>query len=1127
VKFILKMKGFGMLRGVVICIYMLLLLNTAFAQLNPGVNIVENEFWIVLDKEIRDVNPVKRGDRWSTGLSSVDAVLENLSVENLVQEMPHASLSDVDGNILLSNVFRVKVPESIDIFHAMNKLDENPLIVLTEPIPIYRLNDVQPFNPNDPSYLSQWYLQNIKAAKAWGMWNGASPNATNVVVAVIDTGTDWDHPDLVNNIWNNLGEDSDGDGRTIEFSAGQWIMDPGDLNGLDDDNDGKIDDLIGWDFVGATKPNAVQDNNPDPSPNQGCNGTLMHGTHVAGCASAVSNNNIGIASVGFNAKIMPVKVAFDDDNDCPSPGVYSSSNSYLYAAQAGADIINCSFGGSGYSAIIQSTINTIHNNYGCIIVAAAGNDNSTAAHYPSGYQNVISVAAVTSSDTKASFSNYGSSVDISSPGSNILSTVYANVSGGYQSWPGTSMASPIVAGAFALLKGFFPGKSNVWLEDRLLASADNIDGLNPSYAGMLGTGRVNIFNAIAQTVFASLSIKNYSLDISGDGDNQLNPGESAEMRVILENESGWNDAAGVKAVLRCYSPYITISDSSANYPDISSGSIGLNIAEPFSFAVSSQSQVGQILFELFVTANQDSFNTYETLLSFSLEVTINQQGWPQVNTGFFQAGTIVADINEDGKNEVVAGSNDFSIYAWDEQGNMLNSFPFTTANQILSSPALGDVDDNNDLEIVITGRDKHLYVINHDGTVLTNLDVEEELWGTPSIFDLDSDGDLEIIFGTINGRLFVVNWDGTNWGNFPLDFGVIHRILGGIAIGDINSDQILDLLFGTFNGDVYAINANDGTIHDNFPINVGGRVSGTPIIADLDGSGPMSQQVLVTSVAENIVIVNSDGSMAGNFILEGAIKGSPAIADMDVDGDYEIIVGTSLDRIYALHHNGSVLNGFPFLASNGVESSPIVSDINNSGTPDIIATSLDGKLFAIDNTGSIFSNFPIEVGGQLKSTPTVFDLDGDGDLEIILGSNGAMNVYDLQTQGTNQNFWFTHQGNYQRTSNLEGIVLDVDSEISNVLPTQFELLQNYPNPFNPSTTIEYHLPQTSQVEISIYNVAGQKIRTLINESVALGNHKVSWDGKNSKGIAVTSGVYYCQLHTIGTVIITRKMILLR
>jgi subtilisin family serine protease len=1115
-----------MLRKVVLFITILILLNNAFGQLNPGINVVENEFWIVLHKEIRNVNPVKSGNRWSTGLLSLDAIFEDVSIENILREMPNASLSDMDGDILLSNVFRVKVPEGTDIFDAVNKFDANPLIALAEPIPIYHLDDVQPFIPNDPSYFSQWYLQNIEAAKGWGMWNGATPNATNVVIAIIDTGTDWDHPDLVNNIWNNLGEDSDGDGRTIEFSAGQWILDPGDLNGIDDDNDGKIDDLIGWDFVGATKPNAVQDNNPDPSPNQGCNGTLMHGTHVAGCASAVSNNNTGIASVGFNAKIMPVKVAYDNDNDCPSPGVYSSSNSYLYAAQAGADIINCSFGGSGYSGIIQSTINTIHNNYGCIIVAAAGNDNSTAAHYPSGYQNVISVAALTSSDTKASFSNYGTTVDISAPGTNILSTVYANVTGGYQSWPGTSMASPIVSGAFALLKGFFPSKSNVWLEDRLLASTDKIDDLNPSYDGMLGTGRVNIFNAIAQTVFPNILIKNYSLDISGNGDNQLNPGESAQMRVILENESGWNDAAGVKAVLRCSSPYIFISDSLASYPDIGSGSIGLNITEPFSFAISPQSQIGQIPFDLFVTANQDSFNTYESLLSFSLEVTINQQGWPQVNTGLFQAGTVVADINGDGKNEVVAGSNDFKIYAWDDQGNVLNGFPYTTGNQILSSPALGDVDGNNDQEIVVTGRDKHLYIINHDGTVLTNLDVGEELWGTPSIYDLDSDGDLEIIFGTVDGKLFIVNWDGTNWGNFPLDFGITHRILGGIAVGDMNSDQISDFFFGTFNGDVYAINSNDGNIHNNFPINVGGRVSGTPIIADLDGSGPMSQQLLITSIAENLVIINSDGSIAGNFIFEGAIKGSPAVADLDVDGDYEIIVGTSLNRIYALHHDGSLLSGFPFLTSNDIESSPVVSDINNSSIPEIIATSLDGKLFAIDNTGNIVSNFPIEIGGQLKSTPTVFDLDGDGDLEIILGSNGAMNIYDLPSQGTNLNFWYTHQGNYQRTSNVEGVVLKVEPAITGLLPTQFELFQNYPNPFNPSTTIEYLSPQTSQVEISIYNVAGQKIRTLIDESIGAGNYKLLWDGKNSRGIAVTSGVYYYQLRTVGRVI-TRKMILLR
>ncbi|NIR92484.1 MAG: S8 family serine peptidase, partial [Gammaproteobacteria bacterium] len=138
----------------------------------------------------------------------------------------------------------------------------------------------------------------------------------------------------------------------------------------------------------------------------------------------------------------------------------------------------------------------------------------------------------------------------SAPGSNILSTVYANISGGYTSWSGTSMASPVAAGAFALLKGFFSTRSNNWLEGRIINSTDDIDSLNPGYAGLLGSGRLNIFNAIAQTVFPNLSIRSFSLNITGNGDDQLNPGESAQMRIILENDVGWNNAAGVIATLR-------------------------------------------------------------------------------------------------------------------------------------------------------------------------------------------------------------------------------------------------------------------------------------------------------------------------------------------------------------------------------------------------------------------------------------------------------------------------------------------------------------------------------------------------------------------------------------------------
>ncbi|MGN6544946.1 MAG: S8 family peptidase, partial [Aureliella sp.] len=275
--------------------------------------------------------------------------------------------------------------------------------------------------PNDPSFGSLWGMENngstgladadIDASQAWDYGTSSS-----VVVAVIDTGIDYTHPDLQANIWTNTRE-----------VAG---------NGIDDDGNGYVDDIRGWNFV-AGNNNPMDDNG--------------HGTHVSGTIGAVGNNGIGVAGVAWNVKLMALKFL-----DSSGSGLLSNAVSAIdYARTNGAKIINASWGGGSFSSVLDSAIQRFYN-AGGIFVAAAGNDasnNATVASYPANYNNVISVAASTSSDTLASFSNYGTNVEIAAPGQSILSTVPNN---SYAVYSGTSMATPHVSGALALLWGQAP-----------------------------------------------------------------------------------------------------------------------------------------------------------------------------------------------------------------------------------------------------------------------------------------------------------------------------------------------------------------------------------------------------------------------------------------------------------------------------------------------------------------------------------------------------------------------------------------------------------------------------------------------------------------------------------------------
>jgi len=273
---------------------------------------------------------------------------------------------------------------------------------------------------NDPLHSQQWSHQVVEPERLWNYTKGAG-----AVVAVIDTGVDYTHEDLADNIWVNEDE--------IPF------------NGKDDDNNGYIDDVRGWDFVDRAGAGCIgsedcsgEDNDP-----KDVNG---HGTHVAGIIAAVQNNNKGISGIAPEAKIMPLKAGYS-----VGFSAYLKTSDIIqaitYAVENDADVINMSF--AGYGLDVLSEVLDLAKSLGVVAVAAAGNNSSNVKIYPAALPNVIAVGALADQSSKAYFSNYGDWVDIVAPGTWLLSTVPGNK---YDYKSGTSMASPVVAGVAALIK---------------------------------------------------------------------------------------------------------------------------------------------------------------------------------------------------------------------------------------------------------------------------------------------------------------------------------------------------------------------------------------------------------------------------------------------------------------------------------------------------------------------------------------------------------------------------------------------------------------------------------------------------------------------------------------------------
>lgn len=449
--------------------------------------------------------------------------------------------------------YEVALQPETSVNEAMNILKLEKNVVCVEPIYIRTKFDVLESGIEDELYNDQDYMNliNLNSARnhleSIGINRGGS---SDVVVAVIDTGVDYNHEDLKNNIWINTAEIPE--------------------NNYDDDGNGYIDDYYGYSSV---------DNNGNSMDVNG------HGTHVAGIIAA-ENNGIGIEGIAYNVKIMAIKAA--------SPaGIFTTSSiigAIKYASINGADIINMSFAGTQYSVQEEDALQAAYNT--AILVAASGNNAAPnnpigPNFYPASYESVIGVMASTSSNTVASFSNYDYEeydyyeYEVCAPGVNLMSTI---PNGKYRKLSGTSMASPVVAAIAALVRSKFSDheKFNTrFIVDQVIQTANP----NISTLGCITTHNyftsVDAYNALTKAPEPSLKIDDYfiiddpSISSVNDGDGVMDSGETIYIGAIVQNR--WGKATNtivnlnVTSDLGVVSPYIEIIHGTINYGDIGAG----------------------------------------------------------------------------------------------------------------------------------------------------------------------------------------------------------------------------------------------------------------------------------------------------------------------------------------------------------------------------------------------------------------------------------------------------------------------------------------------------------------------------------------------------------------------------
>lgn len=444
----------------------------------PTLNALNDEFVESADLLITSLRRINETTQEITILSSRE------KAEEIKQRFPQrtarapqdADIPELNRNLLL------QLKENISVDDVISAYQSNPSIEYARPNYIAKIAVV----PNDPYYSSSgswgqsfddlYGLHIIDAAESWDINTGAQ----NIIVAVIDSGLDYNHPDIQGNVWLNQ-------------------ADP--INGVDDDNNGYVDDYRGWSFPY---------NNNDVMDRHG------HGSHVSGIIASKGNNVLGVTGIMWNSKIMSIKGFYDNGGG----NTAALANAIIYAADNGADVLNnswvCTEPGLFHDIVLYAY------NLGCVVVFAAGNDNANVMYYSpvDMDEEVIVVAATDYNDQRADFSNWGDTIDVSAPGVDILS-LRAVAGTYYPTWcaiagtnylvlSGTSMACPYVAGLAALLLSYQPNITREMISYFITQSADDIG--SPGWDQYTGYGRINAYNALmlASSVIGPLTITNFN-----------------------------------------------------------------------------------------------------------------------------------------------------------------------------------------------------------------------------------------------------------------------------------------------------------------------------------------------------------------------------------------------------------------------------------------------------------------------------------------------------------------------------------------------------------------------------------------------------------------------------------------
>ncbi|MCK9210957.1 MAG: S8 family serine peptidase [Ignavibacteriaceae bacterium] len=1025
----------------------------------------------------------------------------------------------------LDKIYKVRYDSEIDPKQLVELLKADANVDYAEPdYIVYSM-----LAPDDSLYQNgdQWYLNAVDAPAAWDITIGD----TTQIISILDTGVDWLHPDLINKIWTNPNEI------------------PG--NGIDDDNDGLVDDIRGWDFI---------NNRNDPMDDN------SHGTHVAGIAAAESNNGKGIAGIAWKAKIMPVKVL-------QSSGEGNMSDvaaGVIFAANHGATVINMSLGSYGESLTLKNALANAY--HFATLVAAAGNDESNieppipyAPLFPACYSFVLGVMASNQGGGLAGFSNYdpsgpivannsfGHNYEVEAPGVAIWSAV---PHGGYKALSGTSMAAPIVSGTVALMRSFMPQISNEEIFAKLIQSSNS--------------GILNIKSALDYQLSPDLYfVKNTIVDTlpGADRDGIADVGETIEIYPTINNAGGTADSVWAKLSFSEFEDKSTAAfiDSISYLGRISTYAQLSGDLHPWKITINPNLVDNRI-----ITFTCDVFSGSEKLLSVPFKIKVQKifevkgmitqdQVWSPDkiyvitdNTRVIEGvtlqvkpGTIIQlypdkSLDIRGLLKMIGKPDSLITITSNDVANLGGGLVFSS--HILTDTTIISYINYHHLKSIISASgDMYIGNIDINNSIFTFI-------GNNNPVQVFKGKNASISRCNFFNNYPVITFDGTNpkisenlfYHNYNSYYGFLSFYSGDslnfsfntvidnqsrflLLYGNASLIKLPNNYWGTTNEDDIKKNFYDFNVDATLPL-----AEFTPVLArpSVNAHGHV-WKVLVNNKNPQEEVIDPVGVETVKFDVyfnrAMEIKTAPFLTFGVREPFTQNAVAASAQwnadsTIWTAYYNVTLKTG------DGINTIRV-------------AQALDNEHFEIPDEFTRFK-FVVQAAGALSNEFNAYSYPGKIMLEWLAAKEIDVIGYNMYryenitdstftnkikinksvitdtvytdtniSSGVKYHYLYSVIGTDLQESDLskEAVANGVSTVDGNkkLIPDIFALMQNYPNPFNPSTLIRFALPLSSIVKIEVYNILGEKIKDLLNEQKNAGYYEVNF---NTNGLS--SGIYF-------------------